>query len=47
MPVAALLRLIGRRMLTPNHEPRDQMANASSSNATATRWFTGSPLARS
>jgi hypothetical protein len=34
-------------MLTPNHWPRDQMANASSSNATATRWSLAPSLARS
>jgi len=26
-------------MLTSSHQPRDQIAKASSSNATATRWL--------
>jgi hypothetical protein len=34
-------------MLTPSHQPRDQIAKASSSNATAIRWFTGSSTASS
>jgi hypothetical protein len=31
-----------RGILTPSHQPRDQIATASSSNATTTRSFTGS-----
>jgi hypothetical protein len=43
----ALLRLVGTRQADAMPPIQDQIAKASSSNATAIRWFTGSSTASS
>jgi hypothetical protein len=43
----ALLRLVSARQADAMPPIQDQIAKASSSNATATRWFTGSSTASS
>jgi len=46
-PKPALLRLVSARQADAMPPIQDQIAKASSSNATAIRWFTGSSTASS